>query len=320
MRYPVALTQCTSYEPDTVAHAIARQFELLGPGDSLIKPGDTVLIKPNMISPQSSDRPVQTHPAVIIACARWLKDIGAKPIVGDSPAWGSVFSCAEALQLTEPLQHLGVPLRALDKPRYQRIGASGTRVGISSVLEEVDAIINLPKFKMHCQIVGTFAIKNMFGCVCGKWKPYFHYAKGTSIDQFSTFLIELYDSIAPVLSLIDAVEAMEGPGPVNGTARHLGWIIGSRDAIACERMCTKLINMAPEQFPIIRAAQSMHYGCPTNDAIDLLGDTPDFSLCPTFSIPEQTPIRFSLQRIIKSIARGLLGALFNRLKNYKAQA
>jgi uncharacterized protein (DUF362 family) len=306
MRYPVALTQCTSYEPDMVAIAIARQFNLLGPIDSLIKPGDRVLIKPNMISPKSPDRPVQTHPAVILACARRLKDLGAHPIVGDSPAWGSVFSCAEALQLTQPLQHLGVPLRALNKPIYQRIGSSGTRVGISSVLQEVDAIINLPKLKMHCQIVGTFAIKNMFGCVCGKWKPYFHYAKGTSIDQFSTFLIELYDTIAPVLTLIDAVEAMEGSGPVNGTSRHLGWIIGSRDGIACERMCAKLIHIAPERFPIINTARSMHYGCPTSDAIDLLGDTPDFNLSPTFDIPAQTPIRFSLRRIIKSVAKGLL--------------
>ena len=318
--YRAAAVHCKSYKNPELSKAIARQFELLGPIETFVKPGDRVLIKPNMIAPKPRQYPVQTHPCVIIETARLLKDAGAKVIVGDSPAWGTVFSCARALGLTEPLKHLGIPLRALNRPVYQKIGQSQTRVGISSVLQEVDTIINIPKFKMHSQMAGTFAVKNMFGCVCGKWKPYFHFTKGSSQEQFSRFLIDLYKAIAPKLTIIDAVVAMQGSGPINGSPRNLGWIISSTDPIACERICAKLINMPAEYFPIIKTAKTMQYGCTNDNAIKILGDIPDFSIQQNFTPAKPSPIRFSLIRIIKSITKGLFISLLNHMPRNTATA
>ena len=305
----VVLTRCQSYEAAPLSAAIDKQFGLLGGLADYVKPGDRVLIKPNFIAPKPIACPAQTHPAVIVEVARRLKDLGAQPLVGDSPAWGNVHTCAAALDLAAPLAQLGVPLRQLDRPRFCAIGRRGTKVGISSVALDADAIINLPKFKAHQQLTGTFAVKNMFGCVSGKAKPYWHYARGASLEKFSSFLIDIYKFIPPVLSLIDGIIAMEGPGPISGSARDLGWIIGGVDPIACEVMCAQLIDKDPGLFPIIQTARALQYGCAQSEHITLKGDDPAQGICSDFQLPELIPLRFSLGRVVKSIIKGLLGRL-----------
>ncbi|MHC4741277.1 MAG: DUF362 domain-containing protein, partial [Planctomycetota bacterium] len=163
----VAVTRCETYEPQAVAEAIKRQFELLGGFEKFVKRGDSVLIKPNFIAPRSRRHATQTHPVVVLELARLLKDFGARPFVGDSPAWSNVFACAKKLKIDKDLQRLGVPVRQLGKPKRCKVSERNHRVGVSSVALEADAIINLPKFKSHQQLVATFAIKNMFGCVTG---------------------------------------------------------------------------------------------------------------------------------------------------------
>jgi len=185
----VSLVHCTEYRESVIAEAIARQFELSGGIERFVKRGDKVLLKPNLIAPKPRHCATQTDPAVIIETARLLKDFGAKPFVGDSPAWADIFSCARVLGLEEPLNKLGVPIKQLDKPVKRHI--AGVDVGISSVALEADKIINLPKFKSHQQLVATFAVKNMFGCVSGKWKAYWHFKKGGNEKKFCKLLIEI---------------------------------------------------------------------------------------------------------------------------------
>ncbi|MHC4575044.1 MAG: DUF362 domain-containing protein, partial [Planctomycetota bacterium] len=174
----VALIRCTDYSREHISGAIARQFELLGGLERFVRRGDKVLLKPNFIAPRSRRHATQTDPAVLIETARLLKDFGARPFIGDSPAWGNVFACVKALRLEEALQELGVPVKQLGKPKSCRIGANSTKVGISSVALDADVIMNLPKFKTHQQLVATFAVKNMFGCVSGKRKAIWHFLKG----------------------------------------------------------------------------------------------------------------------------------------------
>ncbi|MHC4546743.1 MAG: DUF362 domain-containing protein, partial [Planctomycetota bacterium] len=99
----VTLIRCADYSEVKITEAIATQFELLGGVEKFVSAGDTVLLKPNLIAPRRRRFATQTDPAVIVETARLLKDFGARPFVGDSPAWGNVFGCVKALRLEEPL-------------------------------------------------------------------------------------------------------------------------------------------------------------------------------------------------------------------------
>jgi uncharacterized protein (DUF362 family) len=302
----VTLTRCEDYSRPKIAEAIERQFKLLGGLDKFVSRGDTVLLKPNFIAPKSRRHAAQTDPAIIIEMARLLKDFGARPFVGDSPAWGNVFGCAKALKLEEPLKRLSVPIRQLDKPKKCRIGTKGTNVGISSVALDADVIINLPKFKTHQQLVATFAVKNMFGCVSGKQKALWHFRKGGTFEDYCEFLIDIYRFLNPALTIIDGVTAMDGPGPIHGRARTLGWIIGGTEPIACEIVCCKLVNIKPEELPITKTARQLGSGCYNGEQIEILGDDFLHGICTDFELSKLIPLRFSLLHVCKSVCKQIL--------------
>jgi uncharacterized protein (DUF362 family) len=302
----VILSRCIDYNPSVITEALKKQFELLGGLEKFVRPGDTVLLKPNFIAPRSRRHATQTHPTVIIETARLLKDFGARPFVGDSPAWGNVFSCVRALRLEEPLKKLSVPVKQLDKPRKCIIGAKNTKVGISSVALDADVIINLPKFKSHQQLIATFAVKNMFGCVSGKRKPLWHFRKGGDTNDFCEFLIDIFKFLSPALTIIDGVIAMDGPGPIRGRSRPLGWLIGGTDPIACETICAKLVDIDPEEMPIIKTARQRGFGCSDPAEIKIAGDDFPQDICTDFQLPRLIPIRFSLPHVCKSICKQIL--------------
>jgi len=299
----VALTRCTNYSIPQLTEALAAQFELFGGLKKFIQPGDNVLLKPNFIAPKSRRHATQTDPAIIIETARLLKDFGAKPFLGDSPAWGSVFDCVKRLNLDEPLRKLSVPIKELNKPVKCQIGAKHTKVGISSVALNADIIINLPKFKAHQQLLATFAVKNMFGCVAGKRKAYLHFAKGKNPYDFCELLIDIYKFLNPALTIIDAITVMDGPGPIHGRARPLGWLIAGIEPIACETVCASLVSIKPEELPIVKTAKQMSFGCCQMDKIQIVGNAFPEKVCTDFRRPRLIPIRFSLLHVCKSICK-----------------
>jgi uncharacterized protein (DUF362 family) len=302
----VTVTRCIDYSQPKIAEAIATQFKLLGGLEKFIRPGDTVLLKPNFIAPRPRHCATQTDPAVIIETARMLKDFGARPFVGDSPAWGNVFSCIKALKLEEALKKLSVPVRQLDKPKWCRVGKRNTKVGISSIALDADVIVNLAKLKTHQQLVATFAVKNMFGCVSGKRKAFWHFAKGKNADDFCQLLIDIYKFLNPALTIIDGVVAMDGPGPIKGRARPLGYLVGGTEPIACETICCELVNIKPDDLPIIKTARQVGFGCSDLDKIKILGDDFSKSICTDFQLAEPIPIRFSLPHVCRSICKQII--------------
>jgi len=302
--YPtVALTRCSDYSRLKISEAIARQFELLGGIEKFVTRGDTVLLKPNFIAPKPRSCATVTDPVVIIETARLLKDFGAKPFVGDSPAWSNISACARVLELRKPLKKLSVPIRQLNKPKKCRIEALNTSVTISSIALDTDVIINLPKFKSHQQIVATFAVKNMFGCVSGKRKAFWHFLRGKTARDFCEFLIEIFKFTNPALTIIDGVVAMDSQGPISGRARDLGWLIGSAEPIAAETICCKLVNIEPQDLPIITTAEQMGFGCCDLEKIKILGDDYSESICTDFITARPSPIRFTLFHVCKSICK-----------------
>ena len=311
----VAVKACAAYDAAAVRAAIEEQFDLLGGVGCFLQRGQRILIKPNLIVPKGPDVPAQTHGEVIYAVAEIVKDAGAVPLVGDSPAWSNTRGCLRALGIDERLEKLGAEIVSLNQPVRMKI--EGACVGISRVALEADAILNVPKLKAHQQLGATFAFKNMYGCVCGlggKEKAYWHFARGKEFEPFCRMIVGIYQKLNPVLNIIDGIVAMEGQGPINGDAKQLGYLIAGVDPAACERVCCDLVGFAPADLPLLTTAEKMGVGISKDESIQIVGDTFTKPACPDFKPAMQTPLRFTFPRICKSIAkqgfillRGLFG-------------
>jgi uncharacterized protein (DUF362 family) len=301
----VALTRCPDYQPERVRAALIENLGALGGLEKYVEAGQSVMIKPNFISPLPREQAAQTDPEMIVQLAILLKEIGAKPFVADSPAWGSISDCVRALGLTESLKKLDVPVRLLNKPRWIRVQPGNARVGISSVALEADRIINLPKLKAHGQLRATIAVKNMFGCVSGKAKAMWHFRRGDSERCFCEFLLGVYSAVPPVLNIIDGITAMEGRGPMKGQPRNLGIIVTSANPFACELLCGQIIGIKEQDLPIVRTARELGMCSFSIDDIEVLGASAADCICADFVHPSQVPIKFRLLRVCGSTARQL---------------
>ena len=71
-------------------------------------------------------------------------------------------------------------------------------------------------------------IKNLFGTIPGLEKPQLHY-RWPDIDDFSRMLLEVAQTVNPQLTVIDAIDAMEGNGPTGGTVRPMHMLFAARD-------------------------------------------------------------------------------------------
>ena len=300
----VAITHCDNYTHDAVETAIAKQFDLLGGISTFVSRGDKILIKPNLIAPVERTTPAQTDPEVIFATAKLLKDFGAEPFVADSTAWGTVAECLEKLELDKRLDAIGVKYIDLTNPVKTVI--DGTKVGISQTALETDKIINIPKLKAHSQLYATLAIKNMFGCVVGKEKAYWHFARGGDYEKFCRLLIGIYQKLSPTLNIVDGIIAMQGPGPLRGTQKQLGLLAGGIDPVAIERILCEVINFDPADLPILQTAKKLGFGENDRNKIQTIGDDHISLICKDFEPAEQIALRFSFPRICKSIIKQTL--------------
>ena len=74
-----------SYDFEKLSKAVLSLMGPLGGFERFVKPGMTVLIKPNLLSARTPERAVTTHPELVRVVASECTRIGANVLIGDSP-------------------------------------------------------------------------------------------------------------------------------------------------------------------------------------------------------------------------------------------
>jgi len=273
-RARVVLLACSDYDYTRVKGKIDAGIALLGGWPELIKPGERVLIKPNLLAPEPPDRAVTTHPAVFKAVAEGLLQAGTKPVFGDSPAVSSPEKAATKAGLMTVAHELGLTLadfKSGDNINFKGYFAERS-YAIARAIANSDAIISLPKLKTHGLTQLTGAVKNQFGCVVGFNKGAFH-AKLPRVEDFARMLVDLNLYLRPRLYVMDGIVLMEGNGPRGGTPRRGGLLIMSTDPVALDATMCRLAGVKPEKVPTVRFGAEAGLGVFQEDQITLLGDS-----------------------------------------------
>ncbi len=268
----VSVYNCASYEAAAIRAALPPLMAELGGISRFIKPGATVLLKPNLLSPRTPEQAVTTHPAVVAEVARLCLQAGAARVwLGDSCAGDHTDEeLWEKTGMLTALQELPVVFKSCQEPVAARqIGSR--QVPVPGWLEEVDTIISLPKLKTHSLTLLTCGIKNMYGLVSGQAKSAYH---GThpSPRRMSAFLAELYEAFTPDLTIVDAIVAMEGEGPANGDPKPIGLLMAGPDAVAIDAVCASFLKLAPDKIPLIREAAARGCGIARTERIEVVGE------------------------------------------------
>ena len=267
----VSIVKCADYDRERAFSAIKQAVDLLGGMQTFVKPGERVLIKPNLLKAGLPDAAVTTHPEVVRSVIRLVREAGGVAMVGDSPGMGPLRKVCEISGILDVVNEEGAILLDLDDAVQVKNKGRFQRFEVARAAYEADAIINLPKLKTHGMTTLTGAVKNLFGCVPGRRKVQWHFSTGVNHELFMTMLVELCALLKPRLTIMDAVVGMEGNGPGSGDPRQIGVIIAGQDPVAVDVVSSKALGVAPEKLPIIRAAAAAGYGETRLDRIRILG-------------------------------------------------
>ena len=302
----VAIVRCASYEPSVVDEALAEALRLLGGLAQVVKRDEQVLVKPNLLAAARPEEHATTHPELVAGVIRQVLQAGGRPFIAESPAFGSLRSVAETAGVGAVARAYRVPLVELDRSVHLPLKSPLSDrwlVGDPRVIQ-ADVIVNLPKLKAHGQARLTGAVKNLYGCVPGKRKVWWHVQAHHDLGRFSEMLVENVRAVQSALTVVDAVVAMEGQGPRRGTPRPLGLLVAGSDPVAVDAVLCELVGLPADRYEILQAAARRGVGTPALGAIRLVGESLDRVRVTDFSWPSALhDISFSVPRLATSAVR-----------------
>lgn len=273
MKNTVAVVECDDYSPETLNKALTEIIKLLKL-ESYFK-NKTILLKPNALAPTKH---AFTPPEIIAELLSILKqDPSVKELyIGDSTMTKSLTSitlkrakfleqcddkCSKILNFFES-ERIKVQLQ---NPVYE----TEEFIYLPKEVVDADLIINMPKLKTHKGYVYTGAIKNFFGLLGNKMNV--HMTHKNKI-QFQKHLADIYFGVEEtnhtkmpkVLTIMDAVIAMEGKGPRAGNPKKIGLLIAGFNSAAVDIVGYSLMNGKPKDLDAINSLASR-----TNLPVDL---------------------------------------------------
>lgn len=301
----VSLISAKSYEFSPLRSALERLLAPWGGMSAFVQPGNRVLLKPNLLTGSRSGKECTTRPELVYTVARMVLDVGGLPFIGDSPAFGSARGVAIANGYQSILDELQIPILDFQGQRYQTVSESFNHLLLSREAMDADVVINLPKVKSHVQLTLTLGVKNLFGCVPGKMKAWWHMEAGKDQQRFGEMLVETARAIAPNLTIADGILGHEGNGPSNGQPRELGVLAASPDVFALDRALVEVLQIQPELIPTITAAQRLGVSAALDEIEFPLAHPAELAIA-NWQLPDHLiPIDFALPRVVKSTFKHL---------------
>lgn len=273
----ISVLRCEEYKKEEIKSVIKRGFSFIGEPE--VK-GKSILIKPNLLMPAEPEYAVTTHPTLIEAVGEVLSELGAREIlIGDSPgnALSNIDNLYKRTGMEDLAKRTGFKLINFSQEGIVEIKNPGGIVPIlpiTKAVKEVEYIVNLPKLKTHNFTLITCAIKNIFGCIPGFNKSKMH-TSAPSPYEFSKLLVEIFEKVKPDLTIVDAIEGMEGDGPSGGAPRRFNRVLIGYDPVTIDAIGGWMLGYRPEEILTTRIAQEKRLGVADLDKIEILGSSLD---------------------------------------------
>jgi uncharacterized protein (DUF362 family) len=222
--------------------------------------GKRVLLKPNMVEPTRDAPHISTHPMIVAAAAEAFLGWGAQVSIGEAP--GHVRDTDMALEesgIGEALGLLKLPFADLNYQDSRFVKNSGqySKLGgfyFPQSVHEADLVVSLPKMKTHHWMGVTASMKNLYGTLPGLrygWpKNVLHH------NGIAQTVADISMSLPKSIAIVDAIECMEGDGPIMGTPKHMGLLVMGINPPAVDATCCRLMQLNPRAVPYLQLIEN----------------------------------------------------------------
>ena len=247
-----------------VLEMVRKAIEPLGGIKRFIKPGDVVLLKPNVAFDRAPILGATTNPELVAAVSRLClgEARAGQVIVADNPI-ETPENCFYKSRITDAAQRSGakvmlpksVHFRQVQvrpgRPDPQRHEALGAWPIFHKPLAEATKVIGLPAIKDHNLAYASMAMKNWYGLLGGR-RNQFHQA-------IHDIISDLGYMISPTLIIADGIRVLMRNGPTGGRMEDVkiaNTIVASVDQVASDAWCYEnLLERDPAKLTYLAYAQ-----------------------------------------------------------------
>ncbi len=251
------------------AEMFNRGIAALGGMRAFVKPGQTVVVKPNIGWAKTPESGANTNPELVgeivkqclsagaakvyvfdHTCNNWRKSYSKSGIEEAATAAGAKVVCGNYKK----------DYRTIKLPAGKRL----TQTMLHRLILDCDVFINVPVLKNHGGAIMTCAMKNLMGIV---WdRGFFHR------HDLQQTIADCVTARPPDLNVIDAFRVMKKGGP---RGRHLADVhemryqLLSTDIVAADTAASKILGIPSSRIPHLRLGEELKLGSTRLDSLNI---------------------------------------------------
>lgn len=291
-------------EEGDIDYAVREAIDLLGGIRTITLGKEKIMLKPNLVSPASSDT---TNPDVIFALAQLMQEAGKDVCIGEGSAGstpniinGEVCrttdietlnaiqqSVFDILSYSDLAHRLDIPLINLHVgemvSRTMDDGFVFDEISLHQSLTEIDLLCSVPMMKTHGLATVTLGMKNLIGLypgqIYGTVRSAVH-QQAAMVEPSGTAsaIIDMVRANRLGLVVIDGSTAMEGQGPSSrggGTLIQMDLIIAGTNPLATDMVAADIMGFSPEEISTFEWAWRAGMTPANLSSIEVRGAAPD---------------------------------------------
>ena len=236
-----------------------RAIAALGGIERFVRPGDDVIVKPNIcVAYHGPEYAATTNPQVVATLVSLCLGAGAKRVrVMDSPFGGTAEEAYRISGIEEAVKAAGGEMELMSSFKFgQTAIPQGEDITKWSVYQDAlgAVLIDVPIAKHHGMARLTLGTKNLMGLIEDR---------GSIHRNMGQRLADLSSLFRPALTVVDAVRILMDNGPTGGDlndVRQTDMVIASHDIVAADAYATRLFGLQPSDISYIGASARMGLG------------------------------------------------------------
>ncbi len=239
-----------------VNHALAA----LGGIQRFVKPGNDVIIKPNIsVGYYGYQYAVTTNPWVVGALVRLCRGAGARRVrIMDFPFGGLPEEAYTRSDIRGQAVAAGGEMEIMSSLKFVKLelprGVDLRSCTVYGDILKADVVIDTPIAKQHSLAKLSCGMKNLMGIMIGRQAMHFNIGQRTA---------DLASGVPLKLTVVDAVRILRNNGPTGGSlndVQKIDTVIAGADVVAADSYAATLFGMQPLDVPYIAAASAMKLG------------------------------------------------------------
>jgi uncharacterized protein (DUF362 family) len=240
---------------DDAAANVRSAMTAIGGMSRFVKPGNRVVVKPNVLTGRAPKYATSTNPQVMGAIVAMCYEAGASQVVVLDRPTSAARPAFEVSGIPAAVEPVGGTVKYLTDRNFERVEIPKGRILTSWPLVtdvfDADVFINVPIAKTHGMAVLTMSMKNLMGIMGGE--------RGTIHQDFAQKIVDVNTLVRPHLVVLDAYRMLVRNGPTGGDLRDVKLaktVVVGTDPVSVDAYGTTLFGMQPSALDyLVRASE-----------------------------------------------------------------